>query len=349
MRIFRGAVNLGLALGFACVVTIGVLIAASEPPPPWAYGFTAPPSEQTSAPPAAAPVKDDGTLRHLPGSTLSFTLTQIRDNAGPADWYPGDHPTMPPIVAHGRKEANVWACGLCHYPNGKGRPENAGVAGLPASYFIQTMEDFKNGARKSADARKGNTNLMIGFAKAMTDDEIKAAAEYFSSMKWTPWIKIVETNTVPKTRIAGGMFLRLEGNEKGPIGKRIIEAPDNTEATELLRDSHSGFTAYVPVGSVKRGEALVSTGGGGKTTACGTCHGADLQGLGPVPGIAGRSPSYLVRQLYDMQQGTRHGVWTELMKPVVAKLTTDDMVAIAAYTASRPVGAEKKEITSAGR
>ena len=349
MKTFRGAVNLSLALGFACVVTIGVLIAATEPPPPWAYGFTAPPDAQVSAPPAAAPVKDDGTQRRVPGSTLSFTLTQIRDNAGPADWYPGDHPPMPPIVAHGRKEAMVFACSLCHYPNGKGRPENAGVSGLPYTYFLQTMQDFKSGARKSADARKGNTNLMINFAKAMTDDEIKAAAEYFGSMKWTPWIKVVETNTVPKTRIAGGMFLRLEGNEKEPLGKRIIETPENVEGTELLRDSHSGFIAYVPPGSVKKGEALVTTGGGGKTIACATCHGADLQGLGPVPGIAGRSPSYLVRQLYDMQQGYRHGVWTELMKPVVAKLTTDEMLSIVAYTASRPVSAEKKEITSARR
>jgi cytochrome c553 len=58
-------------------------------------------------------------------------------------------------------------------------------------------------------------------------------------------------------------------------------------------------------------------------------------GLGPVPGIAGRSPSYMVRQLYDMQQGVRKGVWSDLMKPVVANLTDADMLAIAAYTASR--------------
>ena len=54
-----------------------------------------------------------------------------------------------------------------------------------------------------------------------------------------------------------------------------------------------------------------------------------------IPGIAGRSPSYTVRQLTDMQQGTRKGVWSDLMKPVVASLTNDDMLAIAAYTASR--------------
>ena len=107
---------------------------------------------------------------------------------------------------------------------------------------------------------------------------------------------------MPKTRIAGGMFLKLEGSETEPIGDRIIEVPEDTERTETLRDPRSGFIAYVPVGSIKKGEALVTTGGGGKTTRCAVCHGADLKGLGPVPGIAGRSPSYTVRQLFDMQQ-----------------------------------------------
>jgi cytochrome c553 len=153
-------------------------------------------------------------------------------------------------------------------------------------------------------------------------------------MKWTPWIKVVEASSVPKTRIAGGMYLTLEGNEKEPLGQRIIETPVDAEGTEVLRNPRSGFIAYVPAGSVKKGEALV-TKGAGKTTQCSLCHGADLKGLGPVPGIAGRSPSYLVRQLYDMQQGARKGVWTELMKPVVAGLTADDMLNIAAYTAGR--------------
>jgi len=197
------------------------------------------------------------------------------------------------------------------------------------------MADFRNGARKSADARKGNTNVMIAIAKGMTEDETKAAAEYFGSMKWTPWIKVVEAATVPKTRIAGGMFLRNEGSETEPIADRIIETPEDVEATESLRNPRSGFIAYVPPGSVKRGEALVMTGGGGKTTQCSVCHGADLSGLGPVPGIAGRSPSYMVRQLYDMQQGVRKGVWADLMKPVVANLSNADLLAIAAYTASK--------------
>ncbi len=131
--------------------------------------------------------------------------------------------------------------------------------GFPVAYFVQTMADFKTDARKSADTRKANTNLMIAYAKAMTDDEVKAAAQYFAAMKWTPWIKVVEASTVPKTRIAGGMFLKLEGGETEPIGDRIIEVADDAERTETLRDPRSGFTAYVPTGSIKKGEALVTT------------------------------------------------------------------------------------------
>jgi cytochrome c553 len=351
-----------LMLAFAGVVTAGAFAAigagaagssvtepAAGPPPAWAYGFVLPVTEQPKAPAGQPAVQDDGSQRHIPGAALSFTLSQIRNGYGPADWFPGDHPSMPPIVTHGRMEAMIQACGLCHYPNGKGRQENAGVAGLPYTYFLQTMADFKNGLRKSSDPRKANTNNMIRFASNMTEDETKAAASYFSSMKWTPWIRVVETSTLPKTRLQNGMFLKLDGNETEPLGRRIVESPEDAERTELLRDPHSGFIAYVPVGSLKKGEALVMRGGGGKTTACTACHGADLMGLGPVPGIAGRSPSYLVRQLYDMQVGNRHGEWTELMKPVVAKLTSDDMVAIAAYASSRPVGAEKKEISSAAK
>ena len=315
-------------LALASVVSVGTMFAAD--PPSWAYGFEGPP-QPGATPTPPAPANTDQTMYSLPGVTARFSRAQIANRFGPADWFPGDHSQMPDVVAHG-KQPNVWACGLCHYPNGKGRAENAGVSGLSTEYFIQTMNDFKHGNRRSADPRKNNTNLMIQFANNMTDDEIKAAAEYFGAMKWTPWIKVVEAKMAPKAKPSNGLFL-VEGQEMEPLGNRILETPVNAEATEVLRDPHSGFTAYVPIGAVKKGELLV-TKGGGKTIACGTCHGAELKGLGPVPSLAGRSPSYLIRQMFDMQQGLRKGTWTELMKPVVANLTTDDMMNIAAYTAS---------------
>jgi cytochrome c553 len=326
-----GAMKISSISIFALAFVVSVATMFAADPPPWAYGFIGPP-QAGATPVPVGPANTDQTPRSIPGATTQYARAQIANRFGPADWFPSEHPQMPDVVAHG-KQPNVWACGLCHYPNGKGRAENAGVNGLSVEYFIHTMNDFKNGNRKSADPRKANTNLMIQFAKNMSDDEIKATAEYFGSMKWTPWIKVVEAKMAPKTKPKNGLFL-VEGTEMEPLGNRIVETPVNAEATEILRDPHSGFTAYVPVGAVKKGEALV-TKGGGKTIACGGCHGADLKGLGPVPGLAGRSPSYLMRQMFDTQQGFRKGTWTELMKPVVANLTTDDMMNIVAYTASQ--------------
>jgi cytochrome c553 len=54
--------------------------------------------------------------------------------------------------------------------------------------------------------------------------------------------------------------------------------------------------------------------------------------MGPVPPIADRQVSYLSRQLYDYQAGTRQSA---TMKPVVAKLNEDDIIAIAAYLGSK--------------
>ena len=107
---------------------------------------------------------------------------------------------MPDIVARGRESDKLRPCGLCHYPNGQGKPENAPVAGLPAAYILQQLQAFRNGTRRSADPRKANTNEMIQIARHLTEDEMQAVATYFSSIKWRPWIKVVETETVPKSR-----------------------------------------------------------------------------------------------------------------------------------------------------
>src|ERR1700684_2067463 len=142
----------GLAI---LAVAVFPVIAANEPVP-WGYAIR-------PAAPAAAQAPPDTSLKHLSGSTGAFTRAQISDRFGPADWYPSDHPAMPDVVAHGKKP-DVLACSLCHYPNGKARPENAGGADLPVAYFIQQMNDFRSGARKSSEPRKANTNTIINIA-----------------------------------------------------------------------------------------------------------------------------------------------------------------------------------------
>lgn len=327
--------RLGLwALGTGLLLTAALLAAAPQDakknldPIPWAYNpGGAPPSPVATDYP-------DKSMMHAEGSTLAFNLNQVHDRYGPADWFPKEHGAMPPVVQHGNG-TEVWACSLCHLPNGQGRPENAGVAGLPMEYFVKQMSDFRNGLRTSADAGKFNTGLMISFAKNMNDDQIHQAAEYFGALHFQPWIKVIESNTVPKTKIDNGLFIKLPGNAVEPLGNRIVEMTTDEHLTEDLRDDHVGFSAYVPPGSVKKGEALVKTGGNGVTIACVICHGATLRGVGPVPPLAGRSPSYIARQLNDMQHGTRYGSWSALMTNAVVKLTPTDIVDIAAYLATQ--------------
>jgi len=263
---------------------------------------------------------------------MAFTPTQIRDGFNTADWHPDEHPAMPDIVAHGRKP-DVRACSWCHFPTGIGRADNSSLAGLSAAYIEEQVADFKSGARKSSQPRFGP--LMTSISKTATDAEVQTASEYYAALKPKVSIRVVEAAMVPKTTVAGGMLTPVEGGGMEPIGERIIELPENPALTDL-RDEDNGFIAYVPVGSLTKGAVLVTSGGGGKTLQCRICHGPDLKGIGYVPRLAGRSPSYLFRQLYDIQHANRMGLLTQLMKEPVAHLTQDDMISIVAYLASLP-------------
>jgi cytochrome c553 len=327
----------------AALFVTGVALSGQvQVPPPWAYGYTtagaepaAPPCPHDAKPLDCARMqtrRPDDVPLSLPGSAGSFTEYQIHYDYGPADWYPGDHPPMPAIVAHGREADKLRACALCHYPNGLGKPENGPAGGLPEAYILEQLDAFRKGARRSADPRKANTNEMIQIARHLTTEEMQTVARYFSANTWRPWVTVVETASVPKTRPGvNGLFIPLPGTQTEPLGNRILEVPEHPEFTERMRSPRSGFVAYVPAGSVAKGEALVNT-GGGKTLQCSICHGTELRGLANVPGIADRPVSYLVRQLIDMKQGARQSA---LMKPVVANLTDDDMIAIGAYLGSR--------------
>jgi cytochrome c553 len=295
--------------------------------PTWAY------PQPTPGAPRGAP--DPGGLKHVPDSKAEFTRAQITGRGAPvADWHPEDHSPMPEIVAQPKTQLNLLSCGYCHLPTGAGRPENSSLAGLTPGYIRQQVLAFKNGDRPSSDPRRGPQTNMIAVAKATTDAELEQAAAYFASLKPATFIKVIEADTVPKTYTAGGILAKHPAGGTEPIGNRIIEVPEELERFEL-RDSRMPYVAYVPPGSIKRGEELVKTGGNGKTVQCTVCHGPDLRGLLDFPRLAGRSPSYLMRQLWDMKNGTRTGGTTILMKPTVVNLTEEDMVAIVAYLASR--------------
>ena len=137
----------------------------AEEPPAWAYPVN---------PPDFKPPVDDGSLRHVPGSSQAYTLTQLRDLFMAPDWHPGDHPVMPAVVARGRKP-DVLACGFCHRADGPGGPENANLAGLPAAYIVQQLADFKSGAKPAS--------IMHQIVKGYTDEQLDLIATYFAAQK----------------------------------------------------------------------------------------------------------------------------------------------------------------------
>ncbi len=319
----------------------------------WAWGYrvgSAIPEHLLPRPQRLGPTPD--TLLRIPGSSVACTVLAIeRPGDGNhdgtldiCDWYPEDRGllAMPDVVKRGRQithrdgtwngKEGIRACGQCHLPTGAGRSENGQPAGMSRAYILQQLEDFKNGLRDSSDPKKENARRMTNFAKAMTAEEMAQAADFFAALPYPPvgvdqYIKVVETDTVPVAYATGGMFHPVEGAGEEPIGDRIIEVPRDRVLNER-RDGKSGFIAYVPRGSVKKGEAIAAR------ARCAMCHGSELNGSPVAPTIAGRSASYLAREMYDFQTGARRGKMSPLMRTVVADFTTEDMRNVVAYVSS---------------
>jgi cytochrome c553 len=305
-----------LALAFV-LATIAQAPQAAGSRPAWA--FLVPDKDQPQT-------RETGAMIHIPDSAKAYTAAEIDDLSHPPDWFPDEHGLLPRVI-EGRSGSNALACGACHLMTGQGHPESADIAGMPVEYLVRQMADFKNGTRKDP-AR------MNAIAKVTSEEDVRIAAEWFAALKPTIWVTVEESQSVPKSYVAakGRMRLPLPSGGTEPLGDRIVELPQDAVRASS-RDPHSGFVAYVPMGSVAKGQKL-ATGGAGKTIACTICHGDGLKGLGDVPRIAGLHPIYIVRQLYQFKSDDYSGTSAALMKKVVANLNEDDLLAIAAYAAS---------------
>ena len=271
-------------------------------------------------------VLDENELRRVPGSALSYKRKEIDDLFNPPIWFPELNVGMPRVVQNGAPPG-VRACAACHLTSGQGHPESGHIAGLPAAYFVRQIEDYRAGLRH-------DPVWMTKMSAAMTDADVKSAADWFSKIKPIAWVRVVEAETIPRSYFNRSRK-RLPHPNGGvePLGEKIAEFPADP-ARVVDRDPNAGFVAYVPKGSLSRGQELVTQSGDGKTIACAACHGADLRGQGDVPRIAGVSPLYTVRQMFAFKTGARKGVHAMQMTPVVERLTPADITAIAAYTAS---------------
>ena len=289
--------------------------------PPWAF----PGSPKDSG------VVDSTRLHRVPNSRARFTLLQAIDRFAPPEWHPSGHPPMPDVVAHGRKP-DLFACAYCHLPNGMGRPENATLAGLPEDYIIAQLAAFRDSARRSALPGWIPGNSMHAVAMSATEADVASAARYFSGLRFTPQVRVIEAARIPRMREAAFVYARIPGKGTEPIGSRIVEGPPDFERHEL-RDDAMIYVAYVPPGSIKRGRSIATKGTNGLATACVTCHGQTL-GIGLIPPLAGRYPTYIVRQLLAFKTGARSTPTSQPMQAAVAGLSVADMIAVAAYAGS---------------
>jgi cytochrome c553 len=262
--------------------------------------------------------------------SMKLTVRQINDGFGPPDWFPKEHAPLPKIVAHGQAP-HVIACTLCHLPSGNGHPESASISGLSVKYIIEQMHAFRDGNRQNIRAP-----AMTEMAYAISEKDLREAAEYFSRIPRSKqkWMRVVETSRAPANHVgAGGARFFDKGGATVPLGPDMIYEIAESEEVEL-RNDHTGFVDYVPMGSLAKGR-IVSLGNRGQFRSCGSCHGADFRGHDDAPRLAGRSAYYLIRQLADMRAGYRKGPALGEMKEVVGKLSDADILNVAAFMASK--------------
>ncbi|MCG6967939.1 MAG: c-type cytochrome [Chromatiaceae bacterium] len=156
-------------------------------------------------------VSDDSEIPHLAAQSASYLLKQLQDfkadtreggrmnktakklddqqmadlaalfNARELPAMPGvSAASAPALVSGGDKARGVDACADCHGADGRGKRDKydaPALAGMPLSYFVTTMQAFRDGTR--GNDRDG---VMREGAKALSDAEIDTLASYYLAL-----------------------------------------------------------------------------------------------------------------------------------------------------------------------
>jgi cytochrome c553 len=310
----------------ASATSSDVILRAAEA---WAFPVFPPPRD----PHAPKPKPDAHKVLHVTGSAVGYTQAQL-DSMDDADWFPQDHPPAPQIVKVGRKPARP--CAECHTISGAGVPATATLDSLPKAYILEQIAAFRAGQRGMGGPKTARD--MFDEARTLTPADLQQAADYFSSTPFVARVQVVETASVPRTHWKDFVLVPVQGDAREPIGERIIETPANFDDYEY-RDARVGYVAWVPPGSIARG-AVIASQGRGPAAACESCHGAELEGrtmpgIGVVPPLAGRSPTYIARELILFREGRRSDPAAAPMRAEASQLSVPEMIDVAAYAASR--------------
>jgi cytochrome c553 len=334
MRMDRSTIPMMLFGGAILIGAFEAGYAQTAPLPPdaeiraaMAWVFPKAHSPDPSAPRLARkPKPEPNEIVHVPGSMQGYTRAQLDADDSFPDWFPHDHPPAPRIVMVHAKPGFPLPCADCHMPNGQGDITSPALAGLPKAYIIEQITAFRQGTR-SAPLE------MIREAQAINDADLDLASAYFSKLSYKPRMRVIETATVPETHWVDFVLVPNRSGAREPIGERIIETSTDI-VSHVVGDYHVENVAWVPPGSITHG-AMIASKGAGKALPCESCHGPTLRGVGDIPPLAGRSPTYIVRELIRFRLGQRTNPGAAPMRFEASQLTLKDMVDVAAYAASR--------------
>jgi len=216
------------------------------------------------------------------------------------------------------------------------------------------MKSFvKTDVIRNAVAALGAAFLMVGIAQAadvsaavMTDAqkatlqktiETCSACHGLSGRSVSPTFPILAAQTAPYVELQLHAF--KDQTRADPDAQAYMWGM----ASQLDDASISALAAYFSKQSAAEGRSgnatLIAQGKqifvegvpGRQIPACASCHGAQAQGNGPFPRLAGQHAPYLLKQLLVIQSVLRTA---PVMHGVIKDLTRDQMQAVVAYLES---------------
>jgi cytochrome c553 len=268
----------------------------------------------------------------------SLDPAQPKANAAPAP--------KPDALQAGRAAATV--CAGCHGESGITKtPGMPSLVGLDPKYFIQTLEDYKSGQRKS--------ELMKSMAVAVSDANAKNLALYYGLQKAekakTPAAGNAASGkalsescggchgeqgvsgapTTPSLAgqdaeyLSAAMLAYKNGQRTNETMKGLVSGLDDSKIKDLAA-FYAGLQPEAP--KVRKPLSTVEW-----TERCERCHGLNGNSTNPrIPAIAGQRADYIVKVLHAYRTGGRKS--TE-MAAMSGDLSENDVENLAQHYAAQ--------------
>ncbi len=163
--------------------------------------------------------------------------------------------------------------------------------------------------------------------------EIDASAKYFAQQKLRRRVYVIESLRIPRAERAAWIYEEVGGTED--LEDRLLEVTN-----ELVRhERRDDRLEYIGLCATRQHQPRQAPRGHGRWLArlrpvLPPAISPNLKGTDKIPPIAGRSPTYLLRQMLAFRNAARAGEAAQQMKPVVEKLTLNEMIDVSAYLGS---------------